>query len=166
MSDWDWKDEYKSRKKKKEEELTIHSGMSEIEIDEVLRKRIEKRRKAQADFVGHLIAYLGVNGMLWFIFATSGSDFPWPIFATLGWGIGLASHAYETYLQSGRVQDRITEEVEREKARLGLSAYQKPKRVETSKGVRLSDDGELVPVDSENDAADQELRERRGKLGL
>jgi hypothetical protein len=48
------------------------------------------------------------------IFAASGAWFPWPAFVTLGWGIGVAFHAWDVY---GR-KSITEEEILREEARL------------------------------------------------
>jgi len=67
--------------------------------------RIAKKR---AGFKKHLASYIIVNGFLWAVwyFTQGNSDFdgmqqgnfPWPIWSTLGWGIGLAFSYYSAYL--------------------------------------------------------------------
>lgn len=72
--------------------------------DEKLWKLARKR----AAFKKSLLVYLAVNLFLWGVwFFTSGrhSDysFPWPVFVTLGWGIGVAFSyigAYTGYKES------------------------------------------------------------------
>lgn len=66
--------------------------------------RIAKRR---AGFKKHLASYIIINGFFWAMWwVTQGnSDFdfdegggmPWPIWSTLGWGIGLAFSYYHAY---------------------------------------------------------------------
>jgi cyanate permease len=90
--------------------------VSEPETD--LRAEALQRLEKKRDFRGHLIAFLLVNALLWgiwgFVFAATGSWFPWQLFATFGWGIGLVFHAWDAY---GRLP--FTEEdVRREEARL------------------------------------------------
>lgn len=51
----------------------------------------------RASFKGHLAMYLIVISFLWLLWFFSGSNqngqgFPWPVWPTLGWGIGLAFH--------------------------------------------------------------------------
>jgi len=60
--------------------------------------------------------YVIVNGMIWAVWLViglasgGGNWWPWPIFPTLGWGIGLALNAWDVY-----VRRPITEaDVERE----------------------------------------------------
>jgi hypothetical protein len=61
-----------------------------------------KMAKARAGFKSHLFIYLFINAGLWGIwgigvFFDKGTDYPWPIWTTLGWGIGLVSHYFSVY---------------------------------------------------------------------
>ena len=75
--------------------------------DPVLWEIAQKR----AAFKKHLVSYIIVNSFLWAIWLFSSSHyedfnltnirwghFPWPIWPTLGWGIGLAFHYSDAYL--------------------------------------------------------------------
>lgn len=69
----------------------------------------------RASFKKHFTSYLLVNGFLWaFWFITegrheaflgveffSGYNIPWPVWPTLGWGIGIASHFAAAYFPTG-----------------------------------------------------------------
>jgi Domain of unknown function (DUF1707)/2TM domain len=55
------------------------------------------RANARAAFQRHLLWYLCVNGMLVVIWALTGFGYFWPVWPILGWGIGLASHAFAVY---------------------------------------------------------------------
>lgn len=60
----------------------------------------------RASFKRHLVTYVIVNGALWLLWYFTGADrygssLPWPIWSTLGWGIGLASHYASAYLTNG-----------------------------------------------------------------
>ena len=73
-----------------------------------------KRIKAKRAFQQHLVVYLVVNLVLWIIWGFTGAGFPWPIFVTFFWGIGVVTQAWTVY---GR-GDRITEdEIQREMRR-------------------------------------------------
>jgi class 3 adenylate cyclase len=61
-------------------------------VSEYARQTSEGFEKAQAGFRGHLASYVGVNGLLGFIWATTGGGFPWFLFPLLGWGIGISTH--------------------------------------------------------------------------
>ncbi|WP_170861043.1 2TM domain-containing protein [Trujillonella endophytica] len=60
-----------------------------------------RRLRAKREFAEHLIAYVGVNGLLWTVWLvvglTADAWFPWPLFPMAGWGIGLAFHAWATF---------------------------------------------------------------------
>jgi hypothetical protein len=55
---------------------------------------LEKKR----DFRPHLAFYASVNSFLWLVWSIAlplgGPLFPWPLLPLLGWGIGLAFHAW------------------------------------------------------------------------
>lgn len=93
---------------------TQHPGPEgEIDLRTKAVARLEKKRR----FKEHLIAYVAVNVTLWAIwgvvFATTGVWFPWPLLAMLGWGIGLAFHAWDTYGGSPYGEDDVRREIER-----------------------------------------------------
>jgi hypothetical protein len=65
----------------------------------------------RAGFKGHLVSYIVVNAFLWSIWFFTGNQhngidinqwnthhYPWPIWPTLGWGIGLAFHFAGAYI--------------------------------------------------------------------
>ena len=84
--------------------------------DDDLRARAEARVKAREDFRMHLLVYVLVNLLLWGIwFVNQTPGVPWPLYATVGWGIGLAAHWYSVY---GVNTSRREAEIEREMRRL------------------------------------------------
>jgi hypothetical protein len=85
--------------------------------DDDLRARAEARVKAREDFRIHFLIYVLVNLLLWAIWFTTGRDsgIPWPVFASLGWGIGLVAHWWTVY---GITDTRHEAEVEKEMRRL------------------------------------------------
>ena len=60
--------------------------------------------RKRASFKKHLATYLIINIFLWLIWLFTGartygsSSLPWPLWSTLGWGIGLASHYVSAYV--------------------------------------------------------------------
>jgi hypothetical protein len=56
----------------------------------------------RASFKTHALTYLIVNGFLWGLWFFNekehGSGYPWPIWSTLGWGVGLAFHFAGAYI--------------------------------------------------------------------
>lgn len=66
-----------------------------------------KIAQKRAAFKSHLYAYLFVNCLLWSLwglglFFEQGTRYPWPIWTTFGWGIGLLSHGIGTYIYNGQ----------------------------------------------------------------
>jgi hypothetical protein len=63
------------------------------------------RARARAAFHRHLYSYLWINGLLVVIWAlTNFGGYFWPVWGMLGWGIGLATHAFSVY--GPRVDDQ------------------------------------------------------------
>jgi Domain of unknown function (DUF1707)/2TM domain len=63
-----------------------------------LQPRRPDRAGAKAAFRRHLFTYAWVNGLLVVIWAlTNFGGYFWPVWPMLGWGIGLASHAFSVY---------------------------------------------------------------------
>lgn len=72
-------------------------------------------------FKQHLRSYLLVNAIVWIIFlvlvygfgnARFGA-FPWPLFMTLGWGIGLLAHYIGVYWLASRPDNQVEKEYRR-----------------------------------------------------
>lgn len=76
----------------------------------------------RASFKKHFATYIVINIFLWLIWYFTGrnddnnSGFPWPVWSTLGWGVGLAFHYINAYVtpQSNSV-DREYEKLMRDK---------------------------------------------------
>jgi len=85
--------------------------------DEDLRRRAERRVESVNGFRIHLAIYVLVNLLLWVIWAFSGANttIPWPIFVTLGWGIGLLAHGWTVY---GQNEDRREAQIKAEMDKL------------------------------------------------
>ncbi len=81
----------------------------EDELRELARTRLEHAQ----EFYANLLAYVLVNGMLGVIWWMSGGGFFWPIFPILGWGIGIAFHAWETFRRLEPSEARLRREMER-----------------------------------------------------
>ena len=73
-------------------------------------RKLWKIAKKRVDFKYHLGIYLLTNAFFWAIwFFTDRNDpdnsdslFPWPIWATLGWGIGLLFNYMDAYIEFGK----------------------------------------------------------------
>jgi 2TM domain len=134
-------------------------NLSGPELDAAIRRRIERRVRDRREFFVGLASFVAVNTLLWIIWLATSTwygGFPWPIFPTLGWGIGVAVQGWQVYQNSAtavsRREETIQHEIALEKMRLGLDKsaddYEKPKRDHV---VRLSDDGELVADEGNTD---------------
>lgn len=70
----------------------------ENKIDE----KMWKKAKERVSFKKHLTTYVLVNIFIWIIWylTTNGRlhIFAWPIFTTLGWGIGILAHYFKAYV--------------------------------------------------------------------
>ena len=91
----------------------MSSKMSEEEIYEIARKRVEEKK----GFYSHLAAYVIVNIGLILIWAfLAGGGFPWFLFPLLGWGIGLTFHFLGVFVlnkETGWERKEIEKEAER-----------------------------------------------------
>ena len=62
------------------------------------REAAVKRLKAKREFWQHVVIYVLVNAMLIVVWSvTNNGGHFWPLWPLLGWGIGLAMHAWETF---------------------------------------------------------------------
>jgi len=92
------------------------------EHEPTMRERAISRLEKKREFHRHLLTYVLINGLLWLIwgllYAAGGTWFPWPVFPTVGWGVGLTFHAWETYKPgfSEKTVQREIEKLERDKA--------------------------------------------------
>jgi hypothetical protein len=78
-----------------------------------LRERAIKRLKKRRDFVGHLLVYVMVNGIVVTIWAmTNLHGFFWPIFPILIWGIGVVMNGWDVYRGDTFSEDQIQREIE------------------------------------------------------
>jgi hypothetical protein len=84
----------------------------EILDDDELHDQAVARLRKKREFMAHLLAYVMVNSVLVVVWALTGTPFFWPLFPLMGWGIGLAFHAWDTF---GRppTEERIRREMER-----------------------------------------------------
>jgi hypothetical protein len=84
-----------------------------IEGSEGLRHRAEESLNKKLEFWTHLLAYVLINGVIVAIWAMTGADFFWPAFPIAGWGIGLAFHAWDVYVERPPSEERIRREMDR-----------------------------------------------------
>ena len=94
-------------------------------VDAKVRRRIQDRMQARSVFYIGLLVFLAINAMLWGIWLYAGGGFPWPVFITFTWGIGVMAQAlqvYQTYPEGAtRREAEIEREVDAEKRRMNIS---------------------------------------------
>ena len=138
-----------------------------------IRKRVEKKFKARRDWINHLTIYLMVNGLLWLMYILSGEfEFPWPVFMSGFWGIGLVSHYVSFYYQYGRGAEKREEEITRQMRRAEprgvyeADAYADGDVLDMdgieARHLRLRDDGELTDGSLIDQADYDEAKRKRG----
>ena len=91
-------------------------GPTPEELREQALRRLRKRR----DFKTHAFVYVLVNAVVWGIWAviaaSSHSWWPWPVFMTLFWGIGLVMNAWDVYVRKPITEDELQREIAHLKA--------------------------------------------------
>ena len=144
---------------------------SQFELE--IRRRVEAKYDERNALLIHLISYAGVNILVWMIWLFAAGGFPWPLFVTLFWGIGMAGHLLDYYNKHGggaqKREERIQEEVQRHLERLeererdiyGDDEMDDALDDVERRQVRLSDDGELVHLERlHEEDADAERRRK------
>ena len=66
--------------------------------------------------------YFVLNVFLWIIWAVSGTGFPWPIFVTVGWGIGIVMQGWYVYRGAAPITEA---EIQREMGK-GTGSHMSP----------------------------------------
>jgi len=82
------------------------------DITEVREQALERLKKKQ-DFRAHVLVYAMVNALAWTIWALTGAGFPWPVFVTGGWGIGVVMNAWDVYWRQPITEADVRREIER-----------------------------------------------------
>jgi hypothetical protein len=80
------------------------------DLREMAITQLRKKRDLQAHLLAFVLVNLLLNG-IWLI--TNPGGFYWPMFPLLGWGIGVAFHAWDVYVPEKPPEDRIRREMER-----------------------------------------------------
>lgn len=94
---------------------------NEIEVEATdekgRREQALRRLKKRRDFHTHLFVYLTFNVLIWGIWAiiaaSAGSWYPWPLWITLGWGIGVLFNAWDVYFRRPITEAEIHQEMDR-----------------------------------------------------
>lgn len=138
---------------------------TQLEIE--IRRRVEAKYAERNALLIHLISYAGVNILVWAIWLFQSGGFPWPLFVTFFWGIGMAGHFLDYYNKYGggaeKREARIQEEVQRhldllEERERGIYDEEAMEEADVYalndvelRHLRLSDDGELTGFDNSDE---------------
>jgi hypothetical protein len=79
--------------------------------DQALR-RVKKRRDLKTHAVVYALVNLAIWGIWLVIAANSNSWWPWPVFLTVFWGIGLAMNAWDVYFRKPITEQEIQREID------------------------------------------------------
>lgn len=85
--------------------------------DEGLRDQALRSLKKRRDLHTHAFVYVTINLLVWGIWiiigTTSGNWWPWPLWVTLGWGIGLVFNAWDVYVRRPITEAELQHEIDR-----------------------------------------------------
>jgi hypothetical protein len=85
--------------------------------EEGLREQALRTLKKRRDLHTHAFVYLTINLLVWGVWLaiamTSGSWYPWPIWVTLGWGVGLVLNAWDVYVRRPISEADLRREMDR-----------------------------------------------------
>ena len=65
--------------------------------EEQLRRPAARRVATRGSFVLHAVTYAIVNTGLVFLWAMTGTGYPWFVWPLFGWGIGVVAHAVRVF---------------------------------------------------------------------
>jgi hypothetical protein len=103
-------------------ERAIEEQETLAEYDEAKSEWTRRRRE---EFFGHLRSYLIVIFMLMLINLFTGRGYPWFLWPALGWGIGIAFHASDTFFVSKEKLERGAQRLLQKKMRKAKSDRRK-----------------------------------------
>ncbi len=81
--------------------------------DSAIREQALEILKKRRDFSAHVVVYVVVNAAVWGIWALTGGGYPWPIWLSGGWAIGLLLNAWDVYGRRPITEAEIRRETER-----------------------------------------------------
>lgn len=76
---------------------------------QVAYKRAKARVEAKLGFLFHLLSYVVVSALLYYINISTSSDYLWYKWPVLGWGIGVLFHALHLFVYVFGIMDRMIE---------------------------------------------------------
>lgn len=96
-----------------------HEHRDELLADtpDELHDQAVRSLKKRADLKAHAVVYVLFNAVVWGVWlviaASSHSWWPWPLFLTLLWGIGLLMNAWDVYMRTPFSEQDVRREMDR-----------------------------------------------------
>ncbi len=123
--------------------------MKEDPVYAEIRRSITKRYASRAEFFGHLIAFIVINALAWFILRPSeGLLLIVMLLISGGWLVGLLIHMVN-YIMTEARERAIEAAIDRERARRGQVPLAEYKRKRDR--LTLTGDGELLEIIEDDD---------------
>jgi hypothetical protein len=96
--------------------------------DQELRKIAIRRVREKRELYMHFASYLVVNTALVTIWAITGAGYPWFVWPLVGWGVGIAFHAFAVFFRVDPIPGGPRDEsaIAREIGRLRRAQTQRP----------------------------------------
>jgi len=66
-------------------------------MDNLNDKELRQEAKKRIDFKHHFLIYIFFIALIWITWAISGYGYVWPIWPTIGWGLGIMFHYTAVY---------------------------------------------------------------------
>jgi hypothetical protein len=79
------------------------------------RDRAIARLKDQRALTANVVSFLIVNAFMWALWALTGMGYPWPVWITGPWLVGVAIHAWQTRAERPITEADIDEEMRRQR---------------------------------------------------
>ncbi len=67
--------------------------------------------RKRASFKGHAFVYLAINVFMWIMWFVNDNEsynygIPWPVYTTVGWGLGLFFHGLSAYTGGSSLEEK------------------------------------------------------------
>ena len=91
--------------------------LSEMDDEQELRARAIARLEEKRDLIGSLTTFVGVNGLLWLIWAltdrSTDGGVPWPTWVSAIWGFLIVMHVWKIFARRPISEAYIQREIDR-----------------------------------------------------
>lgn len=78
------------------------------------REQAISRLQGKREFTANVVSFLFVNLFMWGIWLFTGAGYPWPIWVTGPWLLGVGMHAWKVYGQKPITEADIDREIQRQ----------------------------------------------------